>query len=78
MFKVCLIKILIVMKIFSYVVIVLAAILLAYNATKVDINAPFAGDSTIAFIGIVASLCAIVLMLIFLMSKMIDDKTKNQ
>jgi hypothetical protein len=65
------------MKIVSYIVIVLATILMIYNATKVDFSSPFEGDSTIAFIGIVASLCAIVLMLIFLMSKMIDDKTKN-
>lgn len=66
------------MKIVSYIVIAFAAILLVYNTTKVDFTNPFEGNSTIAFIGIVASLCAIVLMLIFLMSKMIDDKTKNR
>jgi hypothetical protein len=43
------------MKIVSYIVIAFAAILLVYNATKVDFSNPFQGDSTIAFIGIVAS-----------------------
>lgn len=51
--------------------------LIVYNVTLVDFENPFQGDSTIALIGIVASLCAIVLLLIFMASKKIDKKLKE-
>ena len=51
-------------KTFAVILIVLALALIAFNVTLVDFEQPFQGDSTIALIGIVASLCAIVLMLI--------------
>jgi len=57
--------------------ILLALGLIAYNVTLVDFENPIQGDSTIALIGIVASLCAIVLMLIFMTSKKIDKKLKK-
>jgi len=56
-------------KTFAVVLIILALGLIAYNVTMVDFENPLKGDSTIALIGIVASLCAIVLMLIFMTSK---------
>lgn len=59
------------------ILIFLALGLIAYNVTLVDFEAPFQGDSTIALIGIVASLCAIVLLLIFMTSKKIDKKIKD-
>ncbi|KAB7528808.1 hypothetical protein F8C76_13205 [Flagellimonas olearia] len=62
---------------FSIVLIVLALALIAYNVTLVDFENPFQGDSTIALIGIVASLCAIVLLLIFMTSKKIEKKIKD-
>ena len=64
-------------KTFAVLLIVLALALIAFNATLVDFEQPFQGDSTIALIGIVASLCAIVLMLIFMTSKKIDKKLKD-
>lgn len=64
-------------KTFSIVLIFLALGLIAYNVTLVDFTNPFQGDSTIALIGIVASLCAIVLLLIFMTSKKIDKKLKE-
>ncbi len=64
-------------KTFAIVLIILALGLIAYNVTLVDFENPFQGDSTIALIGIVASLCAIVLMLIFMTSKKIDQKLKK-
>lgn len=64
------------MKIFSYIVFAIAAILIVFNLTKVNFSQPFEGDSSIALIGVVAGLCAIVLMLIFNVSKTIDQKTK--
>lgn len=62
---------------FSIVLIVLALALIAYNVTLVDFENPFQGDSTIALIGIVASLCAVVLLLIFMTSKKIEKKIKD-
>ncbi|MBA4745481.1 hypothetical protein [Flagellimonas halotolerans] len=64
-------------KTFAIVLIILALGLIAYNVTLVDFENPLQGDSTIALIGIVASLCAIVLMLIFITSKKIDKKLKD-
>lgn len=64
------------MKIFSYIVFAIAVILIVINITKVNFSQPFEGDSSVALIGIVAGLCAIVLMLIFNISKTIEQKTK--
>lgn len=64
------------MKIFSYIVFAIATILIVFNLTKINFSQPFEGDSSIALIGVVAGLCAIVLMLIFNISKTIDQKTK--
>lgn len=64
-------------KTFAIVLIILALALIAYNITLVDFENPLQGDSTIALIGIMASLCAIVLMLIFMTSKKIDKKLKK-
>ncbi|SHG76962.1 hypothetical protein [Flagellimonas flava] len=64
-------------KTLTIVLILLALGLIAYNITLVDFSNPFQGDSTIALIGIVAPLCAIVLLLIFATSKKIDKKLKE-
>lgn len=64
------------MKIFSYVIIVFAVALVVLNATKLDFNNLFQGDSLVALIGIVAVLCAVCIILIYRTSKMINDKTK--
>lgn len=64
-------------KSFSIVLILLALALIAYNVTLVDFQNPFQGDSTVALIGIVASLCAVVLILIFMTSKKIEKKLKE-
>lgn len=62
-----------------YAILIIAAIaLIAYNVTQVDFNDPFKGDSVIALIGIAASLCAIVLMLIYLTSKKIQNKINKE
>ncbi len=56
------------------VLIVLALGLAAFNVTLLDFNNPFQGDSFIACIGIVASLCAVLVLLIFAASKRIAKK----
>ena len=65
-------------KTLTIILIVLALALLAYNVTLIDFENPFEGDSTIAFIGILAPLCAIALLLIFRTSKKIQQKLDNQ
>ena len=52
--------------------IILAVALIGYNTTLVDLNKPFIGDSVIALIGIAASACAIILLLIYMTSKKIQ------
>lgn len=64
-------------KTLSIVFIVFALALIAYNVTLVDFNNPLEGNSVIALIGIVASLCAIVLLLIFMTSKKIQKKVNE-
>lgn len=66
------------MKIFTTVLIILAIALIIFNITLLDFNSPFEGNSIVAFIGIVASFCAVFILLIFKMSKKIEDKLKNQ
>ncbi|MGI9550160.1 MAG: hypothetical protein ACR2MT_03080 [Aurantibacter sp.] len=58
----------------SIILIVLALVLIVYNVTLVNFENPLEGNSIIAIIGIVASLCAIVLLLIYLTSKKIQEK----
>lgn len=65
------------MKIFTTVLVVLAVALIVFNITLLDFNNLFEGNSVVALIGIVASICAVCILLIFRMSKMITEKTKN-
>ena len=65
------------MKIFTSILVVLAIILIVFNITLLDFDKPFEGNSIIAFIGIAASICAVLILLIFRMSKIIEEKTKN-
>ena len=58
----------------SIVLIVLALALIIYNVTLVNFENPLEGNSVIAIIGILASLCAIVLLLIYITSKKIQKK----
>jgi uncharacterized integral membrane protein len=64
-------------KTFSIILIVLALALIAYNVTLVNFTAPFQGDSTVALIGIMASLCAIVLLLLYITSKKVQQKVNE-
>ncbi len=64
------------MKIFSILFSILAIGLIAYNATKIDFNAPFKGESIIALITITASVCAVFLVWILVFSKRIEKQSK--
>ena len=66
------------MKIFTSTLVVLAIALIIFNVTLLDFDHLFEGNSMIALIGIAASFCAVFILLIFRMSKMIQERTKNQ
>ena len=62
------------MKIFIRVLMILALVMAVYNTIKVDFEAPLQGDSSVAVIGILASLSAFLLLFILLLSKKIAAK----
>ncbi|UGU17303.1 hypothetical protein LS482_05385 [Sinomicrobium kalidii] len=65
------------MKYFTLILILLAVGLIGYNITLIDFGSPFEEDSIVALIGIFSALCAILLLVIFTVSKKIQDKLKN-
>lgn len=65
------------MKIFTTVIIVLAIGLIIFNLTQINYSAPLEGNSSVALVGVMASLCAIVLMLILQTSRKIAEKMKG-
>lgn len=60
------------MKTFTYILTILAVLLIGYNITQIDFEAPFEGESMIALITIFTGLCAIVLLAILRVSKKIE------
>ena len=62
------------MKIVIYMLIAIAAGLIIYNFTFLNIDSIMAGDSKTALIGILSSSIVIVLMVILLMSRAIAKK----
>jgi len=65
------------MKIFIYIIMGLALVLLGYNVTKINWGNPLQGDSSVALIGVLACACGILLLIILLLSKKIEQKSKN-
>jgi hypothetical protein len=66
------------MKIFTTVLVVIALALIIFNITLLDFDHLFKGKSMVALIGIGASFCAVCILLIFRMSKIIIEKSKDQ
>ena len=66
------------MKIFTYILTGIAIILIGYNITQVNFNAPFEEKSLVALITIFTGLCAIILLAIIRISKKIDRIVKNK
>lgn len=62
------------MKYFRYVLLSIAFALIIYNATIIDFVDPFQGDSQIALIGILASACVIVLVLILIQAERVKQR----
>ena len=66
------------MKILIYILLALASGLLIFNIFHIDTDAPMEGDSFAAVIGVGASLCAIILLIILQIALKIQRKIKNQ
>jgi hypothetical protein len=56
----------------------LALGLILFNISLLDFKHPLEGNSMVAFIGIAASLCAVLILLIFKMSKKIEEKMNDK
>ena len=65
-------------KTVTIILMILAVGLIAYNATIINFDNPLEGNSIIAIIGIVAALCAIVILLIYITSKKIQEKIEEE
>lgn len=65
------------MKIFIYILMALSGVLIAYNATQLDFDHLLEGDSSVAVISVLAGLCAILMLVILLVSKKIAAKSKK-
>ncbi len=65
------------MKILIAILSVIALGLAVFNATKIDFNEPFQGESVIAIITVLAACCAILLLQILRVSKKIEEKVKQ-
>ena len=66
------------MKLFTNILVVLAIVLIIFNISLLDFKNPLEGNSMIAIIGIAASVCAILILLIFRMSKSIEEKMNDK
>lgn len=65
------------MRIFTIIISLIAVALIAFNITQVNFDAPFKGQSIVALITILASLCVIFMMAILRISKRIEKKFKD-
>jgi hypothetical protein len=66
------------MRIFTYILSVIAIALIIYNLTLVDFEAPFTGDNMIAVITIICGLCAVVLLALIRMSRRLEKHVKRK
>ncbi len=65
------------MKVFTTILIVIALGLTIFNLTLVDYEKPMEGNSVPALIGAAGSLCVILILVIFKISKKIEEKVKG-
>lgn len=66
------------MKIATIILSIIAIALIVFNLTKINMNAPFEGESVIALITMLAALCALILLQILRISKRIEQKVKHK
>jgi uncharacterized integral membrane protein len=66
------------MKIFTLILTIIAIVLIAFNATKLNFEALLSGESYTAVLTIIAALCAIILLQILRISKKIEKLDKKR
>lgn len=66
------------MKIFTLILTMIAVALIIFNATKLNFDAVFEGESYTAVLTILAALCAIILLQILRISKKIEKLDKKR
>lgn len=66
------------MKTLIYVFLALAIGLLIFNVFHIDFDSPLEGDSFAAVVGVGASLCAVLLLVILQVALKIQRRVKNQ
>lgn len=66
------------MKIFTNILVVLALALIVFNISLLDFKNPLEGNSMVACIGVAASICAVLILLIFKLSKNIEEKMNDK
>ena len=66
------------MKLLNIILLLVALALIGYNATQINFDSPFKGDSFTALITIFAALCAILLLRILAVSKKIEKTIKSK
>ena len=65
------------MKNLIYVLGAIALVLVVFNLFQIDYNNAFTGDSLVAVIGVVAGLCAVLLLVILLLAKKIQQRLRD-
>ena len=66
------------MKIFTLILIIISIGLIAFNISIIDFSKPLLqGKSFVAVVGIIAAICALFILIIFKMSKKIEEKMKG-
>jgi len=66
------------MKILIKILIFLSIIMTLFNVFQVNWESPMEGQSSIAVIGIMASFCALLLLIILMISMKISNKLKRK
>jgi len=65
------------MKYAVYILLAICAVFFVFNLTLLDYSNLFSKESSQVLIGVFTSLCAIVLLLILMVSRRIKEKTEN-
>jgi len=66
------------MKYFIYSLLFLSLVLLIFNIIQLDFSNIFSDESSNALIGILSSLCVMILMLILMISRKIQEKANQE
>ena len=66
------------MKSFTYILSIIAVILVIYNLTEIDYSNPLHDESVVALITVAAGLCTILLLAILRTSKRIEKSLKKK